>query len=169
MAIKIEWVLIFSIIATLIASFSFRFENSIHDHTIKKELNFKNTIFAEVDTSGIVSFANVKNGEQTNGILTMHEISFDKINDTKVAARKAIYKKDEIILSGDVKIKQKNGFTFNTQKAVYDTRGGKITSKDRYRATLNENTLTGDNFNYDTKKLSATSSNIHATLYTQDK
>jgi hypothetical protein len=169
MAIKIEWVLVFSIIATLIVSFSLKFENSIHNNMIKKELNFKNTIFTEVDTNGIVSFANVKNGEQTNGILTMYEISFDKINDTNVTARKAIYKKDEIILSGDVKIKQKNGFTFNTQKAVYDTRGGKITSKDRYRATLNENILTGYNLNYDTKKFSATSSNIHATLYTQDK
>lgn len=169
MAIKIEWVLIFSIIITLIVSFGLRFDDSVHKLDTKKELNFKNTIFAEVDTNGIVSFANVKNGEQTDGVLTMHDISFDKIDDTKVVANKAIYQNDEIILYGDVKIKQKNGFVFNSQKAVYNTRSGKIVSKDKYNATLNGNILTGNNLSYDTKKLNVTSSGIHAILYTQDK
>jgi lipopolysaccharide assembly outer membrane protein LptD (OstA) len=169
MAIKIEWVLIFFITITLLVSFSLRVEDSIHKTGIQKELNFKDTIFAEVDTSGLLSFANVKNGEQTNGILTMHDISFDKIDDTKVTANRAVYEKDEIVLSGNVKIKQKNGFVFNSQKAIYNTRSGKITSKDKYNATLNGNLLTGDNLSYDTKKLNATSSGIHAILHTQDK
>lgn len=169
MAIKIEWVLFFSIITTLLVSFSLRFENNIKDFGIKKELSFKNTVFTEVDTNGLVSFANVKNGDQTNGVLTMHNISFDKIEDTKVIADRAIYKKDKIVLTGNVKIKQKNGFTFNTQEAIYDTKHGKIISKDKYNASLNENLLSGTNLNYDTIKQTATSSNIHATLYTQDK
>jgi hypothetical protein len=169
MAVKIQWVLIFFIVITLMLSFSLRFDNNSHESGITKELNFKNTIFTEVDTNGVVSYANVKNGEQTDGVLTMHDISFDKMNDTKVVADKAIYQKDEIILSGNVKINQKNGFAFNSQKAVYNTRNGKITSKDKYNATLNGNILTGNNFSYDTKKSNATSGNIHATLYTQDK
>lgn len=168
MAIKTEWVLILSIAVTLLVSFSLKFQDSMHGAEIKKELSFKNTIFTEVDANGVRSFAKVKNGEQVNGILTMNEISFDKIDNTKIAADKALYAKDEIVLSGDVKIQQKNGFTFDTQKAIYNTRQGKITSPGKYHAALNENLMTGTNLSYDTKKQTASSQSVHATLYMQD-
>ncbi len=167
MGVKIEWILLFAVIVTAIFSLSFKADTVSSSKADKKELEFFNAKLQEVDTKGLLSTAEAKSGVQVDGVLSMQHIFFDKIDNTKVWADKAIYKDSNMTLIDNVKIKQSKGYLFRTNKAIYDSKQKKIFAPNRYIATNANDTMTGYDLVYDTQKEEAVSKKIHAIFMTK--
>ncbi len=169
MVIKIEWALILAMAVTIWLSLTVSFQDKINPSKDNKELEFNNTIFTEVNTTGPVSQAYAKTGMQKAGVLTLEQVSYKKGGKNEIVANKATYTKDEILLQGDVKVIQDGGFVYSTQEAVYNPKSKTFTSPTPFVASMGQNTFSGKKLDYDLQNKEAKSQKIHAIIFMQDK
>jgi LPS export ABC transporter protein LptC len=171
MVIRLEWILISAIAATIMVSFALKFQDIKNPEIGNKELEFKNIILTEVNNTAVASQAFAKSGKQENGVLTLEQIAYKKRGENEIVANKGIYAKDKdsVILQGDVKIHQKKGFVYSTQEAIYNPKRKTFVSSTPFEAKMGENKLSGEKLHYDLKNKDTKSQKIHAIFYTKDK
>jgi len=169
MVVKVEWILVLAIAATIGLSSLLKFQDIKNPKGGNKELEFDNIVLTEVNTTAVVSQAFAKSGKQENGILTLDHVAYKKMGENEIVANKGVYTKDNVILQGDVKIHQKGGFTYSTQEAIYNPKSKTFTSPTPFVATMGNNTLSGAKLDYDLQNKEAKSQKIHATFSTQEK
>jgi len=170
MVIKIEWIVVLAILATIGLSFNLKFQDTAAiSKGNGKELEFDNMVLTEVNSTAVVSQAFAKSGKQENGILTLEHISYKKLGENEIIANKGIYTNDNIILKGDVKIIQKGGFVYTTQEALYNPKSKIFTSPTPFVATMGENKFSGAKLDYDMQKEEAKSHKIHAVIFGEEK
>ncbi|MDD3775642.1 MAG: hypothetical protein PHV08_06785, partial [Sulfurovaceae bacterium] len=98
MVIKIEWIVVLAILATIGLSFNLKFQDTAAiSKGNGKELEFDNMVLTEVNSTAVVSQAFAKSGKQENGILTLEHISYKKLGENEIIANKGIYTNDNII------------------------------------------------------------------------
>lgn len=169
MVVKIEWIVVLAIVATIGLSFTLKFQDITRPKGDSKELEFSNMVLTEVNTTAVVSQAFAKSGKQENGILTLEHITYKKLGENEIVANKGIYTKDNIILKGDVKIHQKGGFVYSTQEALYNPKNKTFSSPTPFIATMGKNTFSGVKLDYDLQKEEAKSQKIHAVIFNEEK
>ena len=111
MGIRLEFVLLIVIIITLIVTtMSELTDTSIVNKTMHKELEFKDTIFIEVDQNKMESKLFSTYGIRDTGILKLKNIKYYTSNIKELLADKGVYKNNTLYLDGQVKLTEKDGF-----------------------------------------------------------
>lgn len=169
MAIKLETWLYIAIIVIMIFTLSLKQENkNASVATSKKELEFTNSTFSEVNATTQLSQAFAKTGVQVNGVLTLNDIFYSGKKLKSLKANKAVYDGNISTLYGGVVLKQENGFEYKTDKAIYDINNQFVYIPNSFVATMDDNTINGKDLKYNISAQNAKASNIHAILYTKD-
>lgn len=169
MAIKLETVLYVSILCVIALSLSTKQENKdAVISTSKKELEFTNSTFSEVNSTNQLSQSFAKHGIQVNGVLTLNNILYGGQKLKFLKADKAVYDGNISTLYGDVVLKQENGFGYKTDKAIYDMNKQFVYIPNAFVANMNGNTMRGKELKYNIQQQNVKANNIHAILYTKN-
>jgi len=168
MGLKLEFVLVLSIVTVLAVTLSVKIINKEKSTTIStKELEFTNTIFTEVDTNKTIGIAYGTHGIRDRGILTINNFKYSSKNIKELNSKTAIYKKDKIYLNNNVIFNQKEGYSYYTDHAVYSKNRQILNITSPYKAIMDKNIIYGDTLKYYTKDKKVFSTNVNATLYTK--
>jgi lipopolysaccharide export system protein LptA len=169
MAIKLETWLYVAIFIVIAFSLSSKQENKdAVVSSLKKELEFTNSTFSEVNSTTQLSQSFATSGIQINSVLTLNDISYSGQKLKLLKANKAVYDGNHSTLYGDVILKQENGFEYKTDKAIYDINNQFVYIPNSFVATMDDNTINGKDLKYNISAQNAKASNIHAILYTKD-
>ncbi|MBD3789101.1 MAG: hypothetical protein IE885_01825 [Campylobacterales bacterium] len=170
MGIRLEHILVITII--LMVGFILNVKVTdidIKKRLSKKELEFTDTTFIETDTSTLHSIVHSTYGVRENGALKLEQISYHSDNIDILRARLGRYDQEKIFLDGDVFMRQKEGFEYSAEHAVYDKNSKILEITSPFTAKLNENTIKGTSLVYDTVKKEASAMAIDAIVYTVSK
>jgi lipopolysaccharide assembly outer membrane protein LptD (OstA) len=169
MAIKLETFLYIAIFIVIAFTLSLKQENKdAAIATSKKELEFTNSTFSEVNTTAQLSQAFTKSGIQENGVLTLNDITYSGQKLKSLKANRAVYDGNISTLYGNVVLKQESGFEYTTDKAIYDINKQFIYVPNSFLAKMNDNTMNGKDLKYNISTQNAEATNIHAILYTKN-
>jgi hypothetical protein len=167
MALKIEYVIIFFIALTLIFSLSFDTTRDAEvNNGIVKDLQFKDTIFREVDKNSTISSAFATEGTRIDNILKLKNIKFSNSDIKYLIANTSSYKDDIITLDGNVKMLATNGFYCETQSASYDKNQKILNLLKPFNAHMDKNKLLGDTLRYNLNEKTIFVENPQVTIFT---
>lgn len=167
MAIKLETWLYLSIFIAILFSFSVNHENREGvKATSNKELELEVATFSEVNSKGKISQAQAVSGVQENGVLSLNNVSYSGDKLELLKADKAVYDGNISTLTGNVFLKQKKGFEYTTEKAIYDINSQFVYIPNSFVAKMNENSMHGKNLKYNISKQNAVALDINAVLFT---
>ena len=170
MGIRLEFVITVIIVITLMVTTMAKLtDTSIINNTLNKELEFKDTVFIEVDqnTTGSKLFSTY--GIRDMGILTLKNIKYYTNNIKELLADKGVYKNNTLYLDGHVKLTEKDGFIYTTEHAYYDQKKEVLTITSPFKADRGNNIIYGDSLIYFAKEKIVNATSIDATIYTVEK
>jgi len=170
MGIKLEAILLISILVTSLYVMSVKLEksddNPSHRH---KDLAFSETLFTEVNTTGLMSISYATRGERTDGILFLENFVYSD-NDTELIKADKVYQSGKTIyMDGNVYIKRTEGIIFTTQHAYYDRNKDFLEATAPFNATKPPNEIYGLYMHYDGEKRELYASQIRASFYNETK
>jgi hypothetical protein len=134
-----------------------------------KELEFKETTFTEVDKEKMLAKAYSKLGLREDGILSLEGLTYQTEHIRKLFANHAKYDANVLYLKGNVRLEQKEGFSYSTEYANYDQKREILSITSPFVARMNENILRGNTLIYDAVKQEAIAKSVDAEVYTPDK
>ena len=170
MGLKLEIVLILAIIAILSVSFNTELSNHKNSQTIfKKEIEFTDTTFIEVDTNRTQGVAYSKYGVRDHTVLTLYDIEYHTDNIESLHAKRGIYKQNMIYLDNHIEVNQKEGFKYRTEHAVYNKKTEILNLTSPFTAVMGKNIIHGKSLRYDSRKKEAYAKDIDAVVYTIEK
>jgi hypothetical protein len=144
-----------------------------HDTTVNniptKELEFTKTTFIEVDINRTQGVAYSHYGVRNNAVLTLHNIEYHTDNIEYLSAKRGIYKENKVYLNDDIKVDQKEGFSYRMQHAVYDKKTEILEITSPFTAVMDKNIIKGKYLRYDARKKEAYAKKIDAIIYTVEK
>ncbi|MEJ2499510.1 MAG: hypothetical protein P8Y46_09420 [Sulfurovaceae bacterium] len=116
MALRIEYIIVLFIVLTILFSLSFntKKEEEVIAIAAKKDLQFQDTIFREVDKNSTISSAFAVQGIRINNTLKLKNIKFSNSDIKYIIGNTGTYRGDIITLNGDVKMLATNGFYCET-------------------------------------------------------
>jgi hypothetical protein len=160
MGLKFELLLVLLIVMTSVYMMSVK----LRDHNKRyqnsgKELEFYDTTFTEVNTSGLVSVSYGVKGERIAGVLYIDDFRYKSVDIKFLRADKAKKAGDVIYLDGNVRLKRYDGFRYRTEHARYDKKLEVMDALSPFIAYKAPNTLMGKTMRYDAK---------HKILYATD-
>ncbi len=121
MGIKLEWVLIVAIIGIVSGVLLLKLNStSGKNNVFTKELDFTNTTLIEVDTQKVLGKSYSTYGVRDSGILTLDNLRYHTDNIESLLANKGRFEGDMLYLDGDVVMREKEGYTYETQQAKYN-------------------------------------------------
>jgi hypothetical protein len=172
MAIRVEWVLVLSIVAIASLAYEYKMSNQlVSKKTASKDLEFYDTIFSKVDTKSLINKIDTSYGVLQSKVLKIRAISYQDAQVDKLTANQAVIKGDIITLEGNVSMYLKDGVEFFSQKAIYDKKVSKINIPTQFLANMQEDKINGVDLVYDlnTKIALASKVNAKVELETQNK
>ena len=134
-----------------------------------KEVEFSNTTLIEVDTDNIKSRVYATYGVRNNGVLTLDDTVYlsDKIE--SLSADKARFKDDFLYLDGNVVLREKDGYTYKTEHAVYNKKTEILHITSPFTGVKGQNIIEGESMEYNIRKKKATGTTVGTVFYTPDK
>ncbi|MDQ1325652.1 MAG: hypothetical protein QG564_776 [Campylobacterota bacterium] len=163
-------VLLFIIGAILVLTFGIKVTDiDIKKQLSGKEIEFTDITLIEVDMESMQSIAHSRYGVGINGVLMLDELNYHSGNLELLRAKKGIYHDDKIFLDGDVFVRQKEGFEYRTQYAVYDKATEILDVTSPFIAKMNQNTIQGDSMRYNLRQKEVSGKGIAAVVYTTEK
>jgi len=169
MGLKLELILVSLIIITSVYMMSVKLRD--HNRRYKdngKELEFYDTTFTEVNTTGVMNVSYGVKGERIKGVLYIDRFFY---TDNDIAFLKAAKAKDDgktIYLEGKVRAKRYDGFKYQTEQAKYDKKAEIMEATAPFVAYKPPNTLTGNSMRYDVKHKELYATHVHAYIVTKD-
>ena len=170
MGLKLETLIIVLITAILSGTLMVKFANkSSEGKPFTKELEFTGTTLTEVDTDTMQGRAFGTYGIRDAGVLTLHNITYHTNNIESLRAKRAIYKEDKLYLDGNITLKEKEGFDYSAEHAVYNKKTKILDITSAFTGVMDKNRIEGYTLRYDTQKKEAFGKRIHAVVYTTEK
>lgn len=170
MGVRLELVLLFIMGVILVLTFGIKVTDiDIKKQFSGKEIEFTDTTFIEVDMKAMQSIAHSSYGVRINGVLMLDELNYHSNNLELLRAKKGTYSDDKIFLDGDVFIRQKEGFEYRAQHAVYDKATEILDVISPFFAKMNENTMQGNSMRYNLRQKEVLATDIAAVIYTAEK
>ncbi|MDD3602420.1 MAG: hypothetical protein PHZ17_03780 [Sulfurovum sp.] len=170
MGIRLEIVLLFAMGVILVLTFGIKTADiDIKKHLSGKEVEFTDTTFIEVGMESMQSIAHSSHGVRLNGVLMLDELNYHSKNLELLRAKKGIYHNDKIFLEGDIFVRQKEGFEYHAQQAVYDQAVQILDVNSPFLAKMDKNTIQGSSMRYDVRKKEIFAKEIAAVVYTVEK
>ncbi len=170
MGLKLEIILIVSIIAIFSVAFTVKITNDRSvDKVSTKELEFTQTTFIEVDINKTQGKAFGTYGIRDRGILTLHNLTYHTDNIESLSAKRGIYKNNKIYLDDNIRVDQKEGFDYRAEHAIYDKKTEILEINSAFTAVMDRNIIHGSRLRYDTRKKEAFAKSVDAVVYTTEK
>jgi len=170
MGLKLEIVLIVSIVAILSVALTIKIKNAhILNKVLTKELEFTNTTFTEVDTNKTEGVLFATYGVRNAGVLTVDNLRYHTNSIELLSAKKGTYRGDKIYLDYNITANQKEGFDYKAEHAIYDQKNEILNITSPFTAVMNKNVIHGNSLYYDNKKREALATDVDAVVYTKEK
>jgi hypothetical protein len=172
MAIRIEWILMLSIVFVVSLAYEYKISNKMSSNTqTNKDLEFYDTVFSKVDTKSLINKIDTRYGVLQSKILRVKTIDYQDAQVDKLTANKAVIKDDTITLDGNVSIYLKDGLECFSQKAIYNKKLSKLNIPTQFFANMQKDRINGNDLIYDLDTKIALASKIKAKveLDTQNK
>ena len=170
MGIKLEQVLIASIIATIGVTTMVKLSNSTgYNKTSSKEMEFSDTTFIEVDREKMQSKSFATKGIRDNGVLRVKNLTYSTDSIELLLADEGKYHEDILYLDGDVRLKEKEGYTYATEHAQYNQKTEILTVTSNFFAHMDKNTIRGTSLQYNVLKKELNATMVDAVIYTTEK
>jgi len=170
MGLKLEMILIVSIVAILSVALTVKIKNDRALNKVStKELEFTNTTFTEVDTNKTQGILFATYGIRNSGILTVDNLRYHTDSIKELRAKKGKYIGDKIYLDYNITVHQKEGSDYKAEHAIYDKKSEILNITSRFTAVINGNVMNGDSLRYDTRNREAFATNVNAVVYTKEK
>ncbi len=170
MGLKLEIILILSIVAILSVALTVKIKNSQAVTKVStKELEFTHTTFTEVDTNKTQGIAFGTHGIRDAGVLAVKNLRYHTDSIKELRAKKGTYKGDKIYLDHNITVNQKEGFDYKAEHAIYDQKTEILDIISPFTAVMNENIIHGNSLRYDTKTKEAFATDVDAVVYTKEK
>jgi len=170
MAVKLEHILIVSIVGIIIGAFVVKIRNApppVKGFT--KELEFTDTTLIEVDTADMHSHAYLTYGVRDRGILTMENLVYTNDNIESLSANTGVYYGNKFYLDGNVILHEKGGYRYDTEHAIYDQKTEILHITAPFVGVKDQNFIKGESLEYDTRKKKASGTTVGTVFYTPDK
>ena len=170
MGIRLEWLVILCILATIGTATMVKLTNTKDSLKSKsKELEFHKTIFIEVDTDKIQSKAFVQIGIRQEGILHLEHLSYSTENIRSLVADKARYQENVLFLEGNVQLEENQDYRYSTEHAKYNQKSEILTIPSTFTALKGKNIFHGSSLHYDAVKKEINATKVDAMIYTTEK
>jgi len=170
MVIKLELLLVVLIVTMLSVAYSVKLSDDISaKKTSRKEMEFTHTTLTEVNTEKLVSTSYGVYGIRKDGILTIKELVYHTDSIERLVSDSGRYVGERVYLDGHIRLKQKEGFFYQAEHAVYNKKTEILEITSKFTAKMNQNIVHGDNARYDTRKKILSAQKINAVVYTAEK
>jgi len=170
MGIRLEWLVILLITLTVGATTMVKLTNTTEEiKSNSKELEFHKTTFIEVDTYRMLSKSFVQKGIRQEGTLHLEQLKYSTENITLLVADYARYYQNILLLEGNVKLEESQGYTYSAQNAEYNQKSGVLRIKSKFTAIQGKSVIHGASFYYDTVKKEMNATKVDAVIYTTKK
>jgi hypothetical protein len=170
MAVKLEHILIISIIGIVLGAFMIKIRNApppVKGFT--KELEFTDTTLIEVDTGDMQSRAYLTYGVRDRGILTMNNLIYMNANIESLSANNGVYYGDKLYLDGNVILHEKGGYRYDTEHAIYNQKTEILNITAPFVGVKGQSFIQGESLKYNTRKKKAIGQSVGTVFYTPDK
>ena len=170
MGLKLEIILIVSIVAILSVALTVKINNGrVLNNVSTKELEFTDTTFTEVDRNKTQGILFGTYGVRNAGVLTVDNLRYHTDSIKLLRAKKATYKSDKIYLDHNITVNQKEGFDYKAEHAIYDQKREILNITSPFTAIMNENIIHGNSLQYDMRKREVFGTDVDAVVYTKEK
>ncbi len=170
MGVKLELLLVVLIVAMLSLVYTVKLSDDVSGKKVsKKELEFTETTFTEVDTQKLISTSFGTYGVREGGILKIRNLIYHTDSIDRLLADNGRYVNERVYLDGNIRIKQKEGFNYTAEHAFYDKKTEILTITSKFTAVMNKNVVHGNTARYDARKKILIAKEIDAVVYTSEK
>ena len=170
MGLKLELLLIVLIGGMLGIAYKVKLTDDLSaKKAAKKEMEFTDTTFTEVDTEKLLSVAYGTHGVRQRGVLTVDNLVYHTDTIELLLAEKGRYVGSKVYLDGNVRMKQKEGFNYKAEHAVYDKKTAILTITSKFTAIMDRNIVQGNTGWYDSRKKMLFAKEVDAVVYTAEK
>lgn len=167
MGVKLEWILVFFIGAISFGVLSLKLENTTNKGSaLKKDLEFTHTTFVEVDTLKPLSTLFGTYGIRYKGTLDIDNMVYHTDNIESLVAKKGKYLAPILKLDGDVVMREKDGYIYTTQHAIYNQKTQILNLTTRFKAIRDQNIFNGETLIYHTLTKYTFATTVDAIVYT---
>ncbi|AKF24760.1 hypothetical protein YH65_04690 [Sulfurovum lithotrophicum] len=170
MGLKLELLLGILIVVMLAIAYNVKLVDDVTTkERSRKEMEFTDTTFTEVDTKRLLSVLFSTHGTRQKGILSVDNVIYHSDTIELLLADKGRYFADKAYLDGNISVKQKEGFNYYAEHVIYDKKTEILTITSTFTALMDKNTIHGNTGWYDTRKKILFAKKIHAVVYTAEK
>lgn len=155
---------------TLFATTRVKLTNSLpYENISKKELEFFDTTFIEVDQQTMLAYAFGSHGIREEGVLFLENIRYFTHNIEELVANRGKLEKNVLYLDGNVILREKEGNLYHAEHAIYHQKTEILEIPSLFTAKNNENIFQGNSLHYNAKTKELNASKIAAVFYTSKK
>ncbi len=170
MGIKLELFLVVLIAVLLSLAYKIKLSDDVSaKNSSRKEMEFTKMTFTEVDTEKLISTSYGSYGVREGGILKIKDLVYHTDSIEQLLADEGRYAGEKVYLDGNVRMKQKEGFNYKAEHAVYDKKTEILTITSKFTAVMARNIVHGNTARYDTRKKILTAKEVDAVVYTAEK
>ena len=170
MAIKLEHILIVTIVVLISGVFMVKISNTPPPKQVfTKELEFTDTTLIEVDTDDMQSRAYITRGIRDRGILTIEDLVYISDHIESLSANNGIYYGNKLYLDGDVILQEKGGYRYKTEHAIYDQKTEILSITSPFTGVKGLNMIQGESLEYNTRERKASGTTVGTVFYTPEK
>ncbi len=169
MGVKLELLLTILIVIMLSLAYTVKLSDDVATKKVsKKEMEFTDTTFTEVDTQKLISTSFGTHGTREGGVLTVDELVYHTDSIELLLANRGRYIGEKVYLDGNVRMKQKEGYNYRAENAVYDKKTEIFTITSKFTAVMDKNIVHGNTARYDTRKKILVAKEVDAVVYTAE-
>ena len=152
MGVRLEFVLSLIVISLVSVALTFKLDNSnAKKNTFTKELEIKDATLIEVNQEQILGKSFTKSIVSDNKILILKDLTYFADNIEYIQANIAKLDGYMLYLEGNIKVKEKNGYLYETEQAIFNQKSKILNITTPFYATMGENRLEGKRLLYDLK------------------
>lgn len=167
---KLELIILLATLFIVAGAYTIKIsDKAVMDVSAKKELEFNDTIFTEVNASGFLGRATTQKGVRVNGVLMLDKLRYHTNHIRLLRSDTARLENEVLYLDGNIFMDQKKGFFYEAEHAKYHKRHKILTITSPFTATLNKNVIKGQSLEYDTVKKEAFATKVNGVVYTIKK
>jgi len=170
MGIKLELLLVILIAAMISVAYTVKLSDDVSGKQIsKKEMEFTYTTFTEVDTEKLISTSFGTYGIRKGGVLTINDLVYHTDAIERLSSNIGRYAGEKVYFDGNIRMRQKEGFNYKAEHAVYNKKTGILSITSKFTAEMDENIVYGSSAVYDTRRKVLSAKEVDAVVYTAEK
>jgi len=170
MGIRLEYILTIIFIGIVFFTMTIKLTSTkTYNASSKKELEFFNTTFIEVDTQKKQAQLYTPHGIRKKGVLVLDKLNYYTPTIDSLLADTGTYENNILHLDGHVSLKETTGNIYQSEHAIYDQTKEVLTITSPFVAYMGQNIFRGNSLVYDAVRKEANATKIDAVVYTVKK